>query len=102
MTHAAPRRQRLHPSRRTQHSDMATQRLSTKCRIGPMLYKREWADHELANRTGLTRSRINTLKNARAQATTIEALLIARALNCRVADIFSLDPDPEWLTQRGM
>ena len=81
---------------------MATERLCTKCGIGPMLYKRDWADHELASRTGLARSRINTLKNARAQATTIEALLIARALDCKVADIFSLDPDPEWLTERGM
>lgn len=81
---------------------MAAIRLRTRCRMGPMLYKREWPDAELARRTGLARSRVNTLKNGRAQATTIEALLIARALDCSVADIFELDPDPDWLTQRGM
>lgn len=102
MTHAAPGRRRLHLSWRTQPSAMVTERLCTKCHIGPMLYKRDWSDQELANRTSLTRSRINTLKNARAQASTLEALLIARALGCRVADLFTLDPDPEWLTERGM
>jgi DNA-binding Xre family transcriptional regulator len=81
---------------------MPATRLRARCHIGPILYRREWTDAELARRTGLARSRINTLKNGRAQATTIEALLIARTLECPVADLFVLDPDPDWLTERGM
>ncbi len=58
-----------------------------------LLFRRGWSDVELGRRARLSRSRVNRLKNGRAQPTVGEALRIAAALGVGVADVF-------WLAER--
>ena len=59
--------------------------------ISRMLYDRGWTDGELARRTGLSRPRINRLKNRRAQPSVREALLLSDALGVEVEQLFRLE-----------
>jgi plasmid maintenance system antidote protein VapI len=54
------------------------------------LARRGWSDVDLARATGLTRVRVNRLKNRRARPTVGEALRIGRALGLRIEHVFSL------------
>ncbi len=63
--------------------------------ISKMLYDRGWTDGELARRTGLSRPRINRLKNRRAQPSVREALLLSDALGVEVEQLFSLEQASE-------
>lgn len=65
-------------------------RTLTNC-ISRQLYRRGWSDADLAARTGLSRERINRLKNSKARATVVDALLIARAFGCAVSEVFWLE-----------
>jgi transcriptional regulator with XRE-family HTH domain len=60
-------------------------------RLARELFEREWTDTDLAARTGLSRSRINRLKNRRVRPTTRDALLIAAALGKPVASLFEVE-----------
>ncbi len=64
-----------------------------KNRISRLLFERGWIDGELAGRTGISRERINRIKNRRARPTVGEALLISGALHVSVTDIFFLPED---------
>jgi transcriptional regulator with XRE-family HTH domain len=59
-----------------------------------LLYRRGWSDVDLAARTRLSRSRVNRLKNGRADPSVGEALRIATALGVAVEDVFWL-AEPE-------
>lgn len=68
--------------------------------ISRELAARGWSDADLAIRTGLERSRLNRLKNGRADPRIGEALRIAIALDLPIECVFSLNPgyrfdDPE-------
>ena len=63
--------------------------------ISKMLYDRGWTDGELARRTGLSRPRINRLKNRRAQPSVREALLLSDALGVEVEQLFRLEQPSE-------
>jgi plasmid maintenance system antidote protein VapI len=54
------------------------------------LAERKWTDADLARVTGLTRLRINRVKNGRARPTIEEALRISRAFGSAVEQVFSL------------
>jgi len=56
--------------------------------LSRLLAARSWSDGELAARTGLDRTHVNQLKNARARPTVATALAIARALGVRVRVAF--------------
>lgn len=56
--------------------------------ISRALASRGWSDGDLASRTGLGRSRINRIKNRRAEPSVGEALLIARALDVHLRELF--------------
>jgi transcriptional regulator with XRE-family HTH domain len=56
--------------------------------------RRGWSDGDLAARASLSCSRLNRIKNGRAVPTLREALLIAAALDCTIADLFFL-PDAD-------
>ena len=58
--------------------------------LSRLLFEHEWSDADLAAHTGLSRARINRLKNRRARPTVGDALLISRALGVPVARIFAL------------
>jgi putative transcriptional regulator len=51
---------------------------------------RGWTQADLAERIGVTRKTINTVENGVFVPSTIVALKLARALECRVEDIFLL------------
>lgn len=54
------------------------------------LFKAGMSDSELAEQTGLSRSRVNLLKNRRVIPTVCEGLLISSALGVEVEDMFQL------------
>jgi transcriptional regulator with XRE-family HTH domain len=56
-----------------------------------LLYERGWSDSVLAVEAGISRSRVNRLKNRRARPTVRDALLIAAALGVPVETVFWLD-----------
>jgi len=60
--------------------------------LARLLNDRGWSETTLAAMVGLSRSRVNRLKNRHAMPSVAEALLIAYALHLRVAEIFSLGP----------
>jgi putative transcriptional regulator len=68
-------------------------RAQLKNRISRLLYEHGWSDGELARRTGLSRTRVNQLKNRRLRPTLLDALLIAGAFELRVSDVFHFDGD---------
>ena len=60
-------------------------------RLARLLSDRGWSDAALGEKVGLSRARINGLKNKRAVPSVLEALLIADALQVRVAETFRLE-----------
>jgi transcriptional regulator with XRE-family HTH domain len=56
--------------------------------ISRSLYRRSWTDADLAARCGISRSRINQIKNRRVVPTIGEALAIVEALGERLAQVF--------------
>ena len=50
-----------------------------------------WTQAELAERVGVSRKTINTVENGVFVPSTTLALKLARALGCRVEDVFKLD-----------
>jgi transcriptional regulator with XRE-family HTH domain len=59
-------------------------------RLSHALYQRGWSDQTLARVTGLSRPRINGIKNRRVKPTVRDALLISNALRVPVEQLFSL------------
>ncbi len=56
---------------------------------------------ELANRIGVSRKTVNTIENGVFVPSTVLALRLAKVLDCRVEEIFSLPPDDPAGTRRG-
>ena len=67
--------------------------------LGNRLYEhrfaRELTQAALAQLVGVSRKTINTVENGVFVPSTLLALKLARALECRVEDIFSLEEDGE-------
>ena len=62
-------------------------------RLVQLMSERHWSDRYLATLAGLSRVRLNRLKNQRAEPTVSDALRLSAALGIRVADLF-------WLSRR--
>jgi transcriptional regulator with XRE-family HTH domain len=71
----------------------AVERSIRNC-LSRQLSGRGWSDLDLADATGLSRLRVNRLKNRLARPTVREALLISAALGVRIEDVFSLTSPP--------
>jgi len=69
----------------------ACDKLAVSNCISRLLYDRGWSDGDLAERTGLSRSRVNRIKNRRLAPTVHDALRIARALERAVEEVFVLE-----------
>lgn len=54
---------------------------------------RGWTQGELAARVGVSRQTINYLEQGRYTPSVLLALKLARALECRVEDLFALEDD---------
>ncbi|MCK6555723.1 helix-turn-helix domain-containing protein [Candidatus Binatia bacterium] len=54
------------------------------------LFRADWSDADLAGRAGLSRLRVNRIKNRRIRPTVRDALLISRALGVPVGALFRL------------
>ena len=68
---------------------MATDRLAN--RLNDLRGERSLTQAALAELVGVSRKTINTVENGVFVPSTLLALKLARALDCRVEDIFSLD-----------
>lgn len=62
-------------------------------RLLRLMHERDLSDGSLAELTGLSRARINRLKNHRARPTVRDALLITRVLDVTVDEAFSIEPE---------
>jgi hypothetical protein len=60
--------------------------------LGRALFRAGMSDTELSRRSGVSRSRINLIKNRRVTATLRESLLFARLLGRDVDELFRLFP----------
>ena len=56
--------------------------------ISRLAYELGWSDGELARKAGITRSRLNRIKNGRIRPSVRDALLISRALGCPLERVF--------------
>lgn len=56
--------------------------------ISRLAYELGWSDGELARKAGITRSRLNRIKNGRIRPSVRDALLISRALGCQLERVF--------------
>jgi len=61
--------------------------------ISRLAYELGWSDGELALKAGITRSRLNRIKNGRIPPSVRDALLISRALGCSLEQVFGAGPD---------
>lgn len=61
-------------------------------RLRDLRTERDWTQAALAERVGVSRKTVNTVENGVFVPSTTLALKLARALDCRVEDIFILDP----------
>jgi len=59
--------------------------------LGRILYQRGWSDGQLAQLTGMTRLRVNRVKNRRSEPSVGEVLLIAHVLEVSPENIFFLE-----------
>jgi putative transcriptional regulator len=66
--------------------------------ISRLAYERGWSDGKLARKAGLTRSRLNRIKNGRVCPSVRDALLISRALGSPLEQVFrfagQVEPSP--------
>jgi molybdate-binding protein/transcriptional regulator with XRE-family HTH domain len=71
-----------------------------KNRLREFRLARGWSQEELANRAGLSRAGVSAIEIQRLIPSAAAALALARALGCRVEDLFSLDEEvaspPTW------
>jgi len=71
-----------------------------KNRVREFRQMRGWSQEELANRAGLSRPGVSAIEIERLVPSAAAALALARALGCRVEDLFSLGDDsqasPQW------
>lgn len=58
--------------------------------ISRIAYEMGLSDGELARRAGMTRSRLNRIKNRRLRPTVVDALIISRALGVPLSSAFCL------------
>lgn len=56
--------------------------------ISRLAYEQGWSDGELAAKAGITRSRLNRIKNGRIRPSVRDALLISRALGYSLEKVF--------------
>lgn len=68
---------------------MATDRLAN--RLNQLRSERGLTQAALAELVGVSRKTVNTVENGVFIPSTVVALRLAKALDCRVEDIFSLD-----------
>ncbi len=66
-----------------------------KNRVKAARLARGWSQDELAHRSGLSRSGISAIEIERLVPSAAAALALAKALHCRVEDLFSLDDSAE-------
>ena len=64
-------------------------------RLYELRFERELTQAALAQLVGVSRKTINTVENGVFVPSTFLALKLARALECRVEDIFSLEEDDD-------
>lgn len=77
------------PSRRSSGVRLSpSDERSLRNKLSRLLSIRGLSDDRFAALTGIERSRFNRIKNSRCQPTVEEALLIARELRVKVAEIF--------------
>lgn len=69
---------------------MATPVFYLRNRVSVVLAKLCWPDGVLADKSGLTRVRVNKIKNRRVQPRIGEVLAIARVFDARAEDLFEL------------
>jgi putative transcriptional regulator len=60
-------------------------------RVGVAQYRTNLTDAALAARAGISRSQLNRIRNRRAVPNVATAIALARALRCRVRDLFELE-----------
>lgn len=74
-----------------------------KNRLKAARVARGWSQDELARRSGLSRSGVSAIEIERLVPSAAAALALARALECRVEDLFQLDEEaataPDWAWQ---
>lgn len=70
-------------------------RLSLTNEMSGRLCMRDWSDTDLAAHAGLSRLRVNRIKNRRTRPTVRDALVISRALGVPVRAVFRLVGDDE-------
>ena len=59
--------------------------------------RRGWSQEDLARESGLSRTGISAIETGRLVPSAAAALALARAMGCRVEDLFSIpSADPEW------
>jgi transcriptional regulator with XRE-family HTH domain len=63
--------------------------------ISRIAYRMGLTDGELARRAGMTRSRLNRIKNRRLRPTVADALLISRALGVPLSRAFCLQGEDQ-------
>ncbi|WP_166041643.1 helix-turn-helix domain-containing protein [Sphingosinicella sp. YJ22] len=68
---------------------MATERLAN--RLNELRGERGYTQAALAEQVGVSRKTVNTVENGVFVPSTLLALKLARALDCRVEDIFSVE-----------
>ena len=59
--------------------------------ISRALHRLGWSDGDLAQRSGLSRSKVNLIKNRRVRPRLRDALLIVKALGLPLAEVFRLE-----------
>lgn len=65
--------------------------MSKNNRLRIILAERKIRQNEFAKRLGITQSTLSDIVNEKREPTLSTALRIARALNCEIGDIWSLD-----------
>jgi transcriptional regulator with XRE-family HTH domain len=59
--------------------------------ISVLLHAKSWSDGELAERSSISRSRVNRIKNGHIQPSVSDAIQISRALETPIEQIFQLE-----------
>ena len=69
--------------------------------LGVLLHARSWTDGDLAERSTISRSRVNRIKNGHIQPSVSDAIQISRALEVPIEQIFQLERVPDALRAKN-
>lgn len=73
--------------RPSEHRMMESRQIPSNV-ISRLAYELGWSDGKLARKAGITRSRLNRIKNGRIRPSVRDALLISRALGSPLEEVF--------------